>query len=292
MIAELSPFLSRCLAFVKDQSLRIIRVSEVYQGGEINTAECLSVSPCQNVYSIAKTFTMTAIGILYDKGLLRLNEKICDILSNETPKNGMDPRWQNATVEMALTHRLGLPEGFLDIDVQPSSSFTDNFLKYLFTYPLSYEPNTEARYSDGAYYLLARIVESKTGISLENYLWKEILTRLDFQELAWSHCPRGHAIGATGLYVHSADLVKLGMVYLNDGVYRNDRILSEEWVKTAIAREYALNRYGKHGAYGKGGMFGQELIVVPNQQRVIAIQAFCNDLSKINDFIFDYGNQP
>ena len=76
MIAELSPFLRKCLAFIKNQSLHIIRVSEVYQGGEIKTAECLSVSPCQNVYSIAKTFTMTAIGILYDKGLLRLNENL------------------------------------------------------------------------------------------------------------------------------------------------------------------------------------------------------------------------
>jgi CubicO group peptidase (beta-lactamase class C family) len=284
-MAGLSPFLKNCAAFAKENAPNVIRVSEAYVDGEVNTAELMPVSPCQDVYSVAKTFTMTGVGLLFDKGLLRLDEKVCDILSDELPDSGMDGRWFASTVEMALTHRLGLPGGFLDIDVNPSWEFTDDFLRYLFTYPLAYEPDTEARYSDGAYYLLSRIVEKKAGLPLDDFLWKEILTKLEVRELAWSHCPHGHPIGATGLYVHSSDMAKLGLVYLNSGLYKGRRILSQEWTQLAVAREFALNRYGQKGAYGKGGMYGQELLVVPYQDRVIAIQSFSETPDEFNAFV-------
>ncbi|MCR4622603.1 MAG: beta-lactamase family protein [Clostridiales bacterium] len=284
-MAELSPFLKNCAAFINENALNVIRVSEAYGNGEINTVEFMPVSPCQDVYSVAKTFTMTGVGLLFDKGLLRLDEKICDILADELPESGMDDRWFASTVEMALTHRLGLPGGFLDIDVNPSWEFTNDFLRYLFTYPLAYEPDTESRYSDGAYYLLSRIVEKKAGLPLDDFLWKEMLTKLEVRELAWSHCPQGHPIGATGLYVHSSDMAKLGLVYLNDGLYKGRRILSKEWTQLAVAREFALNRYGRKSAYGKGGMYGQELLVVPYQDRVIAIQSFSETPDEFNDFV-------
>ena len=82
-MAELSPFLKNCAAFIKENALNVIRVSEAYGNGEINTVELMPVSPCQDVYSVAKTFTMTGVGLLYDKGLLRLDEKVCDILKKE-----------------------------------------------------------------------------------------------------------------------------------------------------------------------------------------------------------------
>ena len=284
-MAGSSQFLEECAAFAKERSLNVIRVSEARGGGEILTAEIMPASPCQDVYSVAKTFTMTAIGLLYDKGLLRTDEKVCDILSDELPESGMDERWRSSTVEMALTHRLGLPGGFLDIDVSPSWEFTGDFLNYLFTYPLAYEPGTESRYSDGAYYLLSRIVAKKAGMAMDDFLWKEMLPRLDVRELAWSHCPKGHPIGATGLYVHSSDMVKLGLVYLNNGLYKGRRILSEEWTRLALEKEFALNRYGQKGTYGKGGMHGQELLIVPYQDRVIAIQSFSEEPDEFNDFV-------
>ena len=291
-MSELSPFLKEISAFIEARSMDVIRVSESYRGDEIATAEYKAVSPCQDVYSVAKTFTMTALGILYDRGLLRPDEKICDILADELPEAGMDPRWYGSTVDMALRHRLGLPGGFLDIDVNPSSDFTEDFLKYLFTYPLAYAPDTESRYSDGAYYLLARIGEKRAGMPLDSFLWREMLTKLDFQEMAWSHCPRGHVIGATGLYVHASDMVKLGLVYLNGGLYKGKRVLSREWTDLAVSRQYALDWNGDRSAYGKGGMYGQQLLVLPGQHRAVAIQSFCGDIGPLNGWIMQYGDRP
>ncbi|MBO4298144.1 MAG: beta-lactamase family protein [Clostridia bacterium] len=288
----MSRFLKEIDAFIDTQPFDIIRLSQSYRGGEIETLERTRTNPCQNVYSVAKTFTMTALGLLFDRGLLRPDEKICDILKDELPESGMDERWRGSTVEMALTHRLGLPGGFLDIDVSRSSEFTEDFLGYTLTYPLAYEPGAEARYSDGAYYLLARVAEKKAGMPVDNFLWRELLTKLDFQEMAWSHCPRGHVIGATGLYVNSIDMVKLGLLYLDRGLYRGERMLSEEWVNLAIEREFALDWDEEHRIFYKGGMHGQKLIIAPEQGRVVALQAFGANSQTIAEWVRDYGDRP
>lgn len=287
----MSQFLDNLAKFFKTQSYEIIRVSEIHNGGEVETLECVPTNRCQNVYSVAKTFTMTAIGLLYDKGLLRTDDKICDILSDELPENGMDERWRSSTIDMALRHRLGLPAGFLDIDVYKSSDFTDDFLRYLLTYPLVYTPDSASAYTDGAYYLLARIAEKLAGMSLDDFLWRELLLKLDFQELAWSHCPRGHVIGATGLYIHSSDMAKLGLVYLTGGLYHGERVLSSDWVKLALDRCYALDWDARHATYCKGGMYGQKLVVAPAQQRVLAIQSYNGDIDAVTDWLREYGER-
>lgn len=280
----MSKFLEELSAYLNDIDTPVTRISE-YKDGKIETVEFEETNFCQNVYSVAKSFAMTGIGLLYDRGLVNVDDKICDILSDELPESGMDERWRDATVEDALTHKLGLPGGFLDIDCNRSTDFTDDYLDYMFRYPLNCAPGTEYCYTDGAFYLISCIVEKISGICLDNYLWKELFVKLDFQEAAWSHCPKGHAMGATGLYIHSSDMVKLGALYLNNGVYNGSRILSEEWCKLAVEKNYTLDWDDEtHTVYQKGGMLGQSLMVIPASGRAVAMQSYKGSPAFVRDF--------
>ena len=51
----------------------------------------------------------------------------------------------------------------------------------------------------------------------------------------------GYPIGATGLYITTEDMLKLGILYLNNGVYLGKRYVSEEWVRLVISREYEFH---------------------------------------------------
>ena len=57
-------------------------------------------------------------------------------------------------------------------------------------------------------------------------------------------------------------------------MYGNRRILSEAWVNIVLARGYELKSKCGGRAYGKGGMRGQMLLVLPEQKRVIAWQGY------------------
>ena len=143
---------------------------------------------------------------------------------------------------------------------------------------------------DGAFYVLSRVAAKKAGMTLDNYLWRELFYPLGFREAAWSHCPHGHPIGGTGLYIGSEDMVKLGMVYLSGGLYRGRRILSEEWTKMAMEKEFALDWDAERRICYKGGMFGQKLIIAPEQNRAVALQAYGANSDIVAQWVRDRGS--
>ena len=283
----MSKFLEDCMAFLDTQPFDIIRISQIYNDGEIETFERQKTNFCQNIYSGAKAFAMTAIGILYDQGKIRPEDKVVDILGELVPPEA-DERWKLATVDMALTHKLGLPGGFLDIDCAPISDFGEDFLRYMLTYPLAYTPGTEERYADGSTYLLSRLVTAITGEKLDDFLWKHLLWPMGVQEMAWSRCPMGYPMGATGMYIHSSDMVKLPYLYLKKGVYRGQRLLSEEWVDMVLKREYVYEWDVTNRWFFKGGMYGQKQIGLPYQNRAVAFQAYGANSDILARWIADY----
>ena len=263
----------------------MIRFAEIVGDGAPETHDFVAANRCQNVYSVAKAFCVTAVGILWDRGLLRLDDKVCDILADELPASGMDERWRLCTVEMALAHRAGLPGGFLDIDVTHAKTFGEDFLRYMLTWPLAYTPGTDSAYSDGAYYLISRVVEKTAGLPLDDFIWREIGLPLTFEELAWSHCPQGHAIGATGLYISAADMAKSGALYLGRGTYQGHRVFSPEWADTVFEKRFSFDPHKTGRYYAKGGMNGQKLYVIPCQNRVVAMQSYGGNTEVIGDWI-------
>ncbi|MBO5416505.1 MAG: beta-lactamase family protein [Clostridia bacterium] len=269
----MSDFLRDAAAFIREKNYNIYSIAEICDGGE---AESICINPAnaaQNSYSVAKVFTVTAIGLLCDRGLISTDALVCDILSRdilERTRERMDGRWESVTVDMAMRHALGLPRGFLDIDCTDPRAFGEDYLAYMLEYPLVSDHGGERSYTDGAYYLLARVCERIAGEPLDKFLWRELFSRLGFREVAWSKCPCGHCMGATGLYITTEDMVKLGEVYRSGGLYRGERILSEEWVRTVFSRGYELRMSGFAEGYCKSGMLGQMLAIFPKQNRVVA----------------------
>lgn len=214
---------------------------------------------CTNSYSVTKFYTMTAIGMLWDQEKLRMEEKVFDILREEFPEEH-DPKWHDVTVEYVLKHTVGFDEGFLDIDAENICDYpTDDFLQIVLSRPLTYQPGQISVYSDVAYYLLSRIVTERSGIQLDEFLRPVLFGLMGFREAAWSKCPRGYCMGATGLYVRTADMVKMGYVYANGGQYQGKTVVSGDWVRLAVDRDYCMKRHGDTDIYSKGGMFGQLL---------------------------------
>ena len=271
----MSKYLDDLCAHVKEAGDNIYCITEICDG--VSETRVLQVTNrCQNTYSISKLFTTTAIGILYDQGKMQPEEHLCDILREELPA-GLDPRWETLTVDMALRHRLGLPAGYLDIDIDDTCTFGWDHLTTLLTHPLEKDPDTEFCYTDAAFYLLARAAEKKAGMPLDAFLWKHLFYPLQFTEAAWSRCPQGHVMGATGLYLTSWDIAKLGELYRCDGVWEGQRILSKEWCDLARSAPYEL--YPIEDAYGKGGLYGQMLLVIPAKKRVVAWLGYQDDMS-------------
>ena len=242
----------------KEAGSNIYFVSEGDKDYNIRTQCITPANPCCNCYSIAKAFTVTAIGMLYDRGMLTPRMRLVDLLGDKLPLSA-DESWSEVTLHDLMLHKAGFDRGMLDIDAEDASEYpSDDYLEMVLSTKLKYKPGTVFQYTDAAYYLLSRVIESVSGIDTADLLRPALMKTMKFKELSWSVCPRGYSMGATGLYLRTEDVVKLGILYLNRGVWMGERIISEEWVDIVLENGYEFKSVGD-GWYRKGGMRGQML---------------------------------
>ena len=268
----MSKFLDDFAAYIKDNNGRVFSIAEISGDYAPEKIEITENNPCQNIYSVSKIYTVTAIGVLCDRGLLHTDNTVTEILKDECP-DCYDPYWDITTIDMLMRHRIGFPGGF-DIDVNDASKYDYDYLKEIMRKKWVCPPDTERHYEDAGYYILSRIVHKVTGKPLFVFCWENIFYPLGFREASWSCCPKGHAMGATGLYIRVDDMIKLGAVYLNNGLYMGKQIVSSEWVQTVLERQYEFSPNGIRDSYNKGGMNGQNLLVIPCENRVVAWQGY------------------
>lgn len=243
---------------------------------EYNTRiqKIIPANPCCDCYSIAKAFTVTAIGVLFDRGLLTPNTKVFDVLGDMFPKDA-DPAWRDVTLHHVMLHRIGVERDCIDIDNESGETYpkATDYLSLILSAPLPFAPGTYNKYNDAGYYLLSRVVERLCGKDPANLLRPFLTEVMGFREFAWSVCPQGYCMGATGLYLRTEDVLKLGILYLNGGEWKGQRLISEEWVKIVLREGYEFKEKG-NGWYGKGGMRGQMLTFNPTLGRAVAWHGF------------------
>lgn len=237
-------------------------------------------NPGHDCYSTAKAITSIAVGILYDRGLLKLTDTLGQYLGKYfTDKT--DPKWKDLTIHQVMRHRTGAKYG-IDFDNTNAHLWEDpEWLHTLFAVPIVKEPESELVYSDGSYYIIGRVVEEITGMDLELFMQKEVFVPLGCHVNAWSRDVNGHTVGGTGLYFRTEDLAKIGWLWANEGMWGDRRIYSKEWSDLFV--NFEIDRVANYG-YGiarladgvvaGGGMYGQGVCADLNRKRAVAFHCF------------------
>ena len=244
----------------KNKKLPVYSISISEAGNKLSTETINAGNPCQNCYSVTKVYCVTAIGMLYDEGKIKTTDTIGDIFAEEIAAYGIDPnKWADITIHDVMRHRAGFKVGgLLDIDAQDATKWeSQDYLKL--TLEAELDGNKGYKYTDAAFYLISRVVTKISGEKLDVFLAKRLFSKTDCREYAFASCPQGYPIGATGLYIRSVDVAKLGRIYLDGGKYGDEQIFSKEWADLVIENGYELGRSGT--GYAKGGMRGQYLYI-------------------------------
>lgn len=265
--------LKTILDFIEKRHLNFYDIAIMTDDG-IQAASCRPCNACNDSYSVTKLFISTAIGILVDKGLLSTEDRITKILGSYIP-NKYDAKWDHVTIDHALTHRIGVDFGMIDIDRDDINTYgTNDFLDLIFSQSIPYEPGTYYCYTDTAYYLLSRVISKITNNPADELLAEKLLNPLGFRQAAWSRCPLGYTIGGTGLFASAADIVKLGWAYLNDGAYFGNVLFSKDWASKAVDREYSIIPVLFEDFVGKDGMNGQMLMFSSARRMAVAWHSY------------------
>lgn len=243
----------------------------------------------RNIYSHTKSYMSMAAGIAIEEGKLSLSDKLADLFPQYVPKNA-DPRLLEITLENLLTMTSGFHRAYLmEADRRAGIGFPD-YMEYMMTRPILRNPGEEFCYSTADSILAGRMIEQATGQRLGEYLYRHVFSRLDQGWPQWENDPQGHPIGGGSMFMRLTEMMKLGQVFLADGKWKHERIISSEWVKAATTKHIETNTesqeqnewtcgYGYQfwmspypGAYRADGAYGQISTVLPESGLVVAVQ--------------------
>ncbi len=246
------------------------------------------------VYSVSKSFAMTAALLAQAEGLLDLGDTVLTHFP-ELAGEVVDERSRRTT----LAHLAAMASGH-DRDLQDLfGDHLDEPVRALLTPPAA-EPGTLFAYNQLCTYTLAAAVQRVSGQRLTEYLRPRLLDPLGIGPVGWQDWPEGRELGFTGLHARTEDLAKLGQLYLQRGRWGDSPLLPEALVAAATRRhvDNPLNEnvdwrqgYGwqfwmsRHGYRGDGA-FGQFCVVLPEHDVVVATTACTEAMQAVLDVLW------
>jgi CubicO group peptidase (beta-lactamase class C family) len=214
------------------KSFLVIRNGKIVQEQYLNGAGQDSLL---NICSVTKRITSSLIGIAIDKKIISSINKPIGVYFPEITYMGADPKWNNITIY----HLLNMISGMNWVEVMdlPAFEFTfnnPNPLPMTFSRNIIYQPGTIFSYNSPGVHLLSYIVERSSKRSVTEFANKNLFGPLKIQNFKWQADGNNVKNGAANLYLSARNLAKIGLLYLQDGIWQHQRIISKRWIDASL----------------------------------------------------------
>jgi CubicO group peptidase (beta-lactamase class C family) len=216
-------------------------------------------SQLHNIMSVTKSITSICVGIAKDKGFIKsVHQSIFDYLPEhlQFKKDGKD----KITIEHLLTMTSGLE--WNEWALPYGNPKNDVIMMYLAEDPVTFvlnkqlidQPGENFRYAGGCNILLGEILRNASGMNIDQFSEKYLFEPLDIDSCYWAQYSNGVIDAAGSLRIKPRDMLKIGVTFLNEGVWKGIQIISEQWVEksaTLFPGNIWMNNWDDH--YGLKG---------------------------------------
>ena len=179
-----------------------------------------------------KSITSLLIGIAIDKGFIKsVNQKVYAFFP-EFPQLKNDQLKKLLTIKNLLEMKSGFDcEEFNDTkDCEDEMSLSTNWVKYAVDLPMKNKPGEVWSYTSSNPMILSGIISKATGMSVMDFAKKYLFEPLDISSYKWTVDPSGNGMTAGSFYIRPIDMLKLGQLVKNKGVWQHKQIISGKWI--------------------------------------------------------------
>jgi CubicO group peptidase (beta-lactamase class C family) len=241
-------------------------------------------------WSMGKSITGALIGMLIQQGAFKLEDPAPVPEWHKTPN---DARAKIRVIDLmrmssGLRFSRGSPEdipGYHDHDLGYTGAI--NTFEFVTTRPLQFEPNTFGRYRNTDPLTLGFLIKQAVEKRGDNYLtWPQraLFDKIGIRKQVLETDPYGNFLLSGYDYGTARNWARIGMLYLNDGVWNGERLLPKGWRDFAgtPAPAWKDSTYGAmvwvnakgawnlpKDAFAFRGAGGQETYVVPSLSLVV-----------------------
>lgn len=168
--------------------------ARAYGYADRDTRQVLKPDALFRISSTSKPLTAAAVLQLVERGRLKLDDRVFDVLGLRAPTKGFDDRWKQITIRQLLEHRGGWdasksrdPMFISPVIVKemggPHPAMPATIIRYMLRQPLDFDPGERFAYSNFGYCLLGRVIEKVGKQSYEAHVRKNVLEPLGIRRM-------------------------------------------------------------------------------------------------------------
>ena len=208
------------------------------------------------IQSMSKSVTSACVGIALRQGKIKsINEKMFDFFPEYAAEDiGLKAQ---ITIKDLLTMTAGFQWNEEDYNSPENNERimgnSPDPVAYVLSLPMVSTPGKVFTYNGGATEILAAIIQKTTGKPIDVFAKEYLFTPLGITNFKWTTTTADNSTipdAFSGVYLRSRDLMKFGLLYLNNGKYNSKQILSADWVKQSTT-PYIIADDGSDPQFGK-----------------------------------------
>lgn len=254
-------------------------------------------------WSMTKSVTGAMAGALVREGRLDMEAPV------DIPAWAGDDR-KNITPDdiMHMSSGLEWVENYFTIsDATVMLMQSDDMFASVTSCPLAHEPGTYFNYSSGDANLLSGLIRMAIGDQEEylGYAYTRLFHRIGMLNTTVETDASGLFVASSYSYGSTRDWARFGLLFLNNGIFEGDTVLTPEWVdymkKAAPASDgqYAGTFWLKESnpenslmdvpddVFFADGFLGQRVYVIPSKNLVVVRMGYSLSNFSVNDFLRD-----
>lgn len=226
-----------------------------------------SQNALHSIASVTKSITSILIGIALDKQkILSVDSSIYDLLPSYRDRD-----WDTSHRAIRLEHVLTMTAGldwndwiFPDGDIRDSStamSKSNDWINFTLNRDTIEPPGKKFVYNNGLSLVLGEIIKDATSHHADKFAEQYLFTPLNIKQYRWRKGKNNIVQTAGGLALRPRDMAKIGLLMLNDGNWKEQQIVSSNWVRESTRmhlREHILFGAGYGYQWWRGEIFSGE----------------------------------
>jgi len=269
------------IVVIKDNKLLI---EEYFNGANRQTLH--------DTRSVGKSFASTILGIAIKEGFIKsemqMLQEFYDLKSFQNYSTAKD--------SITLKNLLTMSSPFDGSDMNQESPGneenmypTKNWVYFTLNLPIDKTKVASSRwdYFTAGVVVLGDLLNKSVPNGLVKYADKNLFQPLGITKYKWQFTPQKVANTAGGLQLRSIDYAKFGQLYMNQGIWNGQQIISQEWVNKSLSKQMTISENEYYGylfwnktynaadknyeVYYSSGNGGNKIFIFKDQPIVIVV---------------------
>ncbi len=255
--------------------------------------------------SVTKSFTSALIGIAIDQAYIENTDvKIHDYFQHKQPIANWSQNKEELTLKNWLTMRHGYQWDEWNVSYLDSSNQNSQMnnaqdpMQFLLDQPMVTNPGETFAYSTGVSFGIGRLLEHATNQSVIDFMTQNLFDPLGIKKWDYWNLD-GQLHTGSALYLTARDMAKFGQLFLNNGQWNNEQLISASWVAQSTAQHHDSGNWG-YGyqwwttdftvegniikSYYADGFGGQYIFVLPEIDAVVVFNGHAYQDGEIQQY--------